>query len=189
MRDIGGFGGTCTTVSDLNDRGEIVGSSFLTGDQEQRPFLWRNGQMTDLETLGGNYASPIAINNEGAVVGLVTLPPDDHVFHGVLWKNGHVFDLGALGPDECSLASAANARGQTVGLSGDCSFYDPTLRAVISEDGSPFIDLNSLIPADSGVQLRNAPYINDRGEIVAIAWFPDGHHSPVLLVPCDNSGC
>jgi hypothetical protein len=78
---------------------------------------------------------------------------------------------------------AVNANGQIVGLSGDCSFYDPTLRAVISDNGKPFVDLNTLIPADSGVQLRNATFINDRGEIVAVAYFPDGHHAPVLLVP------
>jgi probable HAF family extracellular repeat protein len=183
LRDIGGFGGSCTTASDMNDRGEIVGSSFLAGDQQQRPFLWRDGRMTDLGTLGGNFASPFAINNQGTVVGLVSLPPDDQAFHGTLWNDGHVTDLGALNPGQCSVASAVNANGQIVGLSGDCSFYDPTLRAVISDNGKPFVDLNTLIPANAGVQLRNATYINDRGEIVAVGYFPDGHHAPVLLIP------
>ena len=189
MINIGDFGGTCTLVSDLNNRGEIVGSSFLPGDQQERPFLWRDGRMIDLGTFGGRFAAPIAINDQGSAVGLLTLPPDDHVFHATLWKGGQVFDLGALGPDECSLASAVNARGQVVGLSGDCTFDDPTLRAVISEDGKPVVDLNTLIPANSRVQLRNATYINDRGEIAAIGWFPDGHHMPVLLVPCREGDC
>lgn len=187
--NIGSFGGTCTRVSDLNNAGEIVGNSFLPGDQEQRPFVWRQGTMTDLGTLGGKFALPIAINDQGVAVGLLTLPPTDQVFHATLWKDGHVFDLGALGSDQCSWASAVNSRGQAVGLSGDCSFYDPTLSAVISENGGQVVDLNTLIPSDSGVQLRNASYINDRGEIAAIGWFPDGHHGPVLLVPCQEDDC
>ncbi len=68
--------------------------------------------MMDLGTLGGTFAEPIAINNQGAVVGSLTLPPDDHIFHATLWNGGQVFDLGALGPDQCSLASAVNARGK-----------------------------------------------------------------------------
>lgn len=79
-----------------------------------------------------------------------------------------------------------NLQGQAVGLSGDCSFEDATLRAVISERGKPVVDLNTLIPADSGVQLRNAVYINDRGEIAAVGALPDGNHLPVMLVPCHD---
>jgi probable HAF family extracellular repeat protein len=183
MINIGGFGGTCTTVADLNNKGEIVGSSFLLGDQQARAYVWRDGRMTDLGAIGGAFNFPVAVYDGGAVVGWSTLPPDDHIFHAMLWQDGAVFDLGALGPDQCSFASSVNAHGQAVGLSADCSFYDPTLRAVISENGGPVVDLNTLIPPDSGVQLRNAPYINDRGEIVAIASYPDGHHAPVLLIP------
>ena len=84
------------------------------------------------------------------------------------------------------LANSVNSQGQIVGLSGDCSFEDSTLRAVISEREGPVVDLNTLIPPNSGVQLRNATMINDRGEIAAVGWFPDGDHGPVLLIPCDN---
>ena len=37
MRDIGGFGGTCTLAGDINNRGQIVGASFLAGDQTYHP--------------------------------------------------------------------------------------------------------------------------------------------------------
>ena len=36
-------------------------------------------------------------------------------------------------------------------------------------------------------KLRNVATINDRGEMVAVAFFPDGNHRPVLLVPCDEN--
>jgi len=188
MTDLGGFGGTCTLVSDMNNRGQIVGGSFLEGDQAQRAFLWQRGELTDLGTSGGKSASAIAINNAGDVVGFQTVPPDDSLFHATLWTRGKIFDLGALAPDGCSFASSVNSHLQVVGINAsDCNFDDdPSLRAIISERGGPAIDLNTLIPADSGVQLRNASIINDRGEIIAVGVYPDGNHGPVLLIPCER---
>jgi len=188
MTDLGGFGGTCTTVSDMNNRGQIVGGSLLAGDQAQRGFLWQNGKMTDLGTLGGNFASAVAINEAGDVVGSQTLPGNDSVFHAALWRRGRIFDIGALQTGGCSLATSVNSHLQVVGInSSDCDFGDdPSLRAIISEGGGPAIDLNTLIPADSGVQLRNASIINERGEIVAVGVYPDGNHGPVLLIPCER---
>ena len=84
-----------------------------------------------------------------------------------------VAQLGALGPDERSLASSINAQGQVVGFSADCSFEDVTFRAFISENGGPIVDLNSLFPPDSNVQLRNATFINERGEIAVLGSLPD----------------
>ncbi len=188
MTDLGGFGGTCTTVSDMNNRGQIVGGSLLTGDNAQHPFLWERGKLTDLGTTGGNFAAGLGINETGDVTGFQTLPPDDALFHAALWTGGKIFDLGALTPGGCSIASSVNSQQQVVGLnSSDCDFGDdPSLRAVISERGGPVVDLNTLIPPNSGMQLRNASIINERGEIVAVAFFANGNHSPVLLVPCES---
>ncbi|MBZ5658158.1 MAG: hypothetical protein LAO56_23090 [Acidobacteriia bacterium] len=188
MTDLGGFGGTCTLVSDMNNRGQIVGGSLLAGDQAQHGFLWQNGKMTDLGTLGGNFASAVAINEAGDVVGSQTLPGNDSIFHAALWRRGRIFDIGALQTGGCSLATSVNSHLQVVGInSSDCNLYDdPSLRAIISEGGGHAIDLNTLIPADSGVQLRNASIINERGEIVAVGVYPDGNHGPVLLIPCER---
>ena len=170
-------------ADDLNNQGEVVGYSLLAGDQGQHPFLWKDGSLSDLGTLGGNYAEALAINDAGDVVGWQTLPNDDGL-HATLWSKGQITDLGALPGDKCSLASSLNLHGQVVGLSSlDCSFQDPNLRAFISERGQRVVDLNTLIPPDSGVELRNAMFINDRGEIAAVGSFRDGHHGPVLLLP------
>ena len=160
----------------------------MTGDHAQHAFLWERGKLIDLGTLGGNFAAGVGINEAGDVVGSETLPPDDFLFHATLWSKGRIFDLGALAPGGCSLATSVNSQLKVVGAnSSDCDFRDdPSLRAVISEDGGPIVDLNTLIPANSGVELRNASIINDRGEIVAVAVFADGNHAPVLLVPCES---
>jgi hypothetical protein len=48
------------------------------------------------------------------------------------------------------------------------------------------IDLNTLISPSLGIQLRNVATINERGEMAVVAFFPDGSHRPVLLIPCDD---
>ena len=175
-------------VSDMNDRGQVVGGSLLAADQAQHPFLWERGKLTDLGTLGGNIATGVAINEGGDVVGFATLRPNDLIFHATLWSKGRILDLGALAPGGCSLATSVNSQLHVVGLnSSTCDLGDdPSFRAVISEHGGPMVDLNTLIPVNSGVELRNAPIINNRGQIVAVAFFPDGNHAPVLLVPCEG---
>lgn len=187
MRDLGSLGGTCTTVSDMNDRGQVIGSSLLAGDQVQHPFLWERGRLKDLGTSGGNIASTIALNQSGDTVGFQTMPPDDALIHATLWSDGQIYDLGALAPGGCSMAESVNSRRQVVGQNWtDCIFETASLTAVISERGGPLVDLNTLIPLNSGVQLRNATNINDRGEIVVYATFPDGNKTLALLIPCSG---
>ena len=42
---------------------------------------------------------------------------------------------------------------------------NPLQHAFIWENGGPMVDLNTLIPANSGLELEEAFNINDRGEI------------------------
>ena len=68
VQNIGSFGGTgcCNVVTD-NDRGWVNGTSNLPGNKSFHPFLWRNGTLKDLGTLGGPNASVGGMNDQGDV--------------------------------------------------------------------------------------------------------------------------
>src|SRR4029077_20392879 len=80
--DLGTLGGVLTFATAISARGQVIGASTITTGA-QHAFLWQDGVMTDLGTLGGaNVASfPGAINALGQVVG----------FSGPVGQNGHAF--------------------------------------------------------------------------------------------------
>lgn len=188
MMNLGSLGGSCTQVSAINSGGQVVGSSFLAGDQVLHPFLWEGGHLVDLGTSGGNFGSAEFINEAGDIAGLQTVPGNDQIVHATVWSHGEIIDLGAPGADQCSQLFGINARRQVVGnTSSDCNFGDElSLRAFIWQPGHAMVDLNTLISPRLGIQLRNVATINDRGEMAAVGAFANGERRPVILVPCDD---
>jgi len=184
MKDLGTLGGTCTLAAALNDHGQVVGTSNLTGDIQEHAFLWQEGSMQDLGgSLGGDYTGAFAMNYVGKAVGYAFLSGDS-AYHAALWTAvGKMTDLGVVGNDACSFAGAVNAQTQVVGASSPTCDFDYA-RAILWEDGS-LVNLNTLISDHSGFHVRIAENINDRGEIVANALDTDGNDHAVLLIPCD----
>jgi probable HAF family extracellular repeat protein len=189
MKDLGNLGGTVSFGQCANNRGEVIGLSNLPGDTTFHAFHWRKGKMKDLGTLGGDNSEAIWINDSGVIAGSADLPTPG-IHDAVRWKDGEILDLGTVNGEACSRGRAINARGQIVGGSSDCHNF---LHAFVWEEGAGMIDLNSVIPPGSGLQLTNAFNINDRGEILAKS-VPEGV-TPVddedlghvvLLVPCNE---
>jgi hypothetical protein len=94
-------------------------------------------------------------------------------------------DLGTLGRCLNSTAYAVNSRGQTVGDTGDCpggnggpSFF--------SEDGQHMVDINTLVLPGSDIEVVDALFINERGEVAGTGMLPNGDQHAVLLIPAYN---
>ena len=184
MVNLGSFGGTCTYAVDLNNRGQVVGTSTLAGDIEHHPFLSDRTAFTDLGTFGGTEGSANAINDAGEAVGWAAYPGDE-VLHASLWKNGRMTDLGTIDGDPLSFAFTINAKGQVAGSSVNSDFTQ--FRAFLWQDGGPMVDLNTLIPGNSALYLTVPETINERGEIAGIGLDPNGDQHAFLLVPCLGS--
>nr|MCU0234153.1 hypothetical protein [Thermoanaerobaculales bacterium] len=50
--DLGTLGGSLSSAVDIDEEGGVVGSS-TTAEGEVHPFVWRDGELVDLGTLGG----------------------------------------------------------------------------------------------------------------------------------------
>jgi probable HAF family extracellular repeat protein len=132
---LGTLGGSESAAAAVNDLGEVVGyAANTTRDPftspmfrpgygtQQRAFLWKNGRMQDLGTLGGPDAAAMFINDLGQVAGvsytsnfpapLTEVPPVDPFF----WQNGKMVDIGSLGGTVGS-PNWMNSVGQVVGVS------------------------------------------------------------------------
>lgn len=134
-----------TSAFAINDTGQIVGKSVTTTGVTHA-FLWSNGSMTDLGTLGGANSYALGINSFGQAVGLsdnggafyysggtmAGLGAGYHYatgindsrqivgqfgIHAFLNSNGLTTDLGTLPGGSISTASGRNATGQVVGSS------------------------------------------------------------------------
>ena len=156
IADLGTFGPRWTSGSAvaINERGQVVGTNG-TARGKQHAFLWQNGKMTDLGTLGGRDSGASAINAHGQVVGTSLTSAPQHV-HAFLWENGKMKDLGTLG-GKSSRPRALNDRGQVVGESFTAG---GAVHAFLWRNGK-MIDLGTLGGSDSF-----ASGVDDRGQVV-----------------------
>jgi probable HAF family extracellular repeat protein len=166
-------GGMADFALDINERGQIVGSSGPAA------ALWERGSVTDLGHLGGTWAQAIAINNKGQAVGLAETPSGDT--HAFFWERGAISDLDVPAGDVFSGAFDINQKGQVVGFSGASIVDVDTSRAILWEKGV-MIELQTQIPADSGWTLLGAVGINERGQISGYGTH-DGQYRAFLLTP------
>lgn len=95
----------------LNDRGQATGMA-RGADGRLHAYIWREGDMKDLGTLGGPTSMAWGINNLGAVVGGADLASGEQ--HAFVYRDGQMRDLGTLG-GRLSFAFAINDAGQIVG--------------------------------------------------------------------------
>ena len=170
----------------INDRGDAVGmSETIVPDPDGedvcgfgtkltcRPFLWQNGHISALPTLGGNNGSASDINHGGQVAGTAETTVTDsgcplsqprHISPPVLWEDGKAQPLPTVGSDPDGIAYAINNQGQAVGQSATCTSIN---HAVLWENGAAF----PLPDFGTGAIGQG---INDQGQIAGIIGSADG---------------
>lgn len=168
---------------DVNNAEQVVGyidrdEGFTYTESDREAFIWEDGVFRTLAHLPG-YASStaVAINEAGHAAGW-SGDTGGTVSEAALWTDAQVISLGTLEGDSNSRALAVNDNGQVVGWSGS---GENNSRAFFWQDGF-MLDLNSLLPADSGWQLIEARGINNQGMIVGTAML-NGQSRAFLLTP------
>ena len=192
VTDLGNLGMANVTVSDINDRGQIVGEG-ATRDGLGRGFIWQDGSMTALGQ--GQFAAAHQINERGQIMGWSSIGWNSSVAfaeeHAVLWKNKRMIDLHG---GTHIWASAINDRGQIVGERNSNAFmWQAGMFQTLWPDGGALAVNNrgqvvgasathTVFGTDEAMLWQSgkvtdlghgeATDINDRGEVVGIDWIP-----------------
>ncbi|MFN7994097.1 MAG: hypothetical protein U0Q18_10865 [Bryobacteraceae bacterium] len=180
--DLGTLGGPNSDAHNINELGQVIGfaDTNLGADPHFgftifRAFLWDDGVMHDLGTLGGSSSGAEGINDKGQVTGAAETTLLDPIFgvpmlHPFIWENGVMQDLGTLPDDQnregvvIAINNASLAAGQT-GSDVDVPFFGFWNYGAFVWQAGKITDLNSLL---SGVWIDSIADVNASGQIAAI---------------------
>ena len=147
-------GGETSDASAINRRGQVVGTAPVDG--VSRAYLFTDGVMTDLGSLGGNRSSAEAVNARGEVVGTAeTAQAQSHAFW---YRHGAMLDLGTLG----GFYSSGKGLNSVGGVVGESTLAGGEVHAFSWANGV-MQDLGTL-----GGERSAAYDINDAGQ--AVGW-------------------
>ncbi|HVK03274.1 MAG TPA: Ig-like domain-containing protein [Armatimonadaceae bacterium] len=170
-------------ITGINDAGQITGYGY-DNDFRLVGMLWE----PSTEPGGKQYLLPLPtsftsartnhIGESGLIVGLSSGSP---LPAPTLWRNRTPELLPLLPGHAIGYAFGVNRCGLIAGASGATAAPD-NLRATLSVDGGPPVDLNTKIAPDTGWILARAHDVNDRGHVVGIG-IKDGKQRAFLLIP------
>ena len=173
-------GGDASVASWISDSGLIAGQArnglfdpLVPGWAQVRAVLWKDGEVIDLGTLGGNESAAYSVNDRGQVVGVaVNTILDPFSFFATqlrafLWQDGAMQDLGSLGGPE-SWALFVNARGQVAGFSTTNAIFNPITMSLTTD---PFLwEHGTMLDLGTLGGTSGSPYgLNNRGQVVGLS--------------------
>jgi probable HAF family extracellular repeat protein len=141
-------------------------------------FVWKDGKMQRLPTLGGTHGFAAAVNNHRQIVGWAETDiidrdkckaPQLFLFRAVVWgpDGKQIHELPLYPGDDSSAATAINDKGQIVGISGTCDQAigrKTALHAVLWDTGA-IEDIGNL----GGKEWNTPTAINERGDIAGFS--------------------
>jgi probable HAF family extracellular repeat protein len=177
-------GGTESGAKAINRFGQVAGFAGANGNQVSYAFIWsKTTGMRSLGRLPGyDSSAAYAINDLGQVAGESDCVQNCRLNeHATLWgkAKGSMLDLGVLPGATYGSATGINNVGQVIGWD---SFSLNDFRPFVWSASTGMLDLNSLIPANSGWLLQFAFAINDKGQIVGGGTL-NGQYEAFLLTP------
>jgi probable HAF family extracellular repeat protein len=177
---LGTLGHSGSTACALNNRGQVVGGSFVPSGESSgqgwvHAFLWdETGGMRDLGTLGGQASQACGITDSGRVFGVsVSVQNGRHVRQTCYWETTGAAVSGTLPPGP--LFSLVNIRGCIAGK------YD-------GDKGGPHIvlwgkgtELRRLFPCkpDSREMQMTALVVNDVNQVACSETYQSGWRTTI----------
>jgi probable HAF family extracellular repeat protein len=191
MMDMGTAGGTNSEAYCINSNGMMVGYAMMSNGSSQpimatNPMLGNSSMITTgMGAMGASGGCSWFVNDMGDTAGQMQMPGGNH--HASISGNGGMMgglnvDLGTLGGSN-STAYCLNDAGTAVGVSQMPDGMPHAFMATNALGGvAHMMDLNALIPTNSGWELMEARSINSSGQIVGWGMHA-GHTNAFLLTP------
>jgi probable HAF family extracellular repeat protein len=204
IKDIGtpGLGGPNSAVFGVNENRQATGLAEMPNKDPNgedfcgygtflvcQPFLWQNGLMMPLPTLGGQNGEAGQINGHGTVAGNVenTIPdstcpsgvPQIFEEKPVVWHHGNIRELGTFPGDPDGWAFGINDEGKIVGASGVCAPLNPQNGVYILSrhpllwDNGRTVYLPTLGGTGTFGPGNVANQINNRGQVAGVSDLPE----------------
>ena len=168
--DIGTLGGSSSQVAALNERGQVVGSAALAGDQVSHAFAWTDaGGIVDVgAAVSAGESSAADINDSGRIAGTARLA-DQSERGFVLAPPGGIALLAPLAGARDSRAWRINDAGQVAGTSGgrDAQGLPVSAGAFWRQADAAPLDMGTLRPPNTseGFRFVHPRHLNASGQV------------------------